>query len=207
MSRSAGSSPRVRGKPHPRAEVGHGRGLIPACAGKTHHITQADLGQQAHPRVCGENAPPSSAAMTAPGSSPRVRGKLRRAICCAASGLAHPRVCGENKTLTLGPGKLSGSSPRVRGKRRDPRRRQGRSRLIPACAGKTASSAEPRPRGRAHPRVCGENFACWGTRMNRVGSSPRVRGKPARPGVPRRPGGLIPACAGKTGDHRMCSAD
>ena len=50
----------------------------------------------------------------------------------------------------------------------------------------------------AHPRVCGENLLA--VCMSRVwlGSSPRVRGKPARrPHRGHRPR-LIPACAGKT---------
>ena len=34
-----------------------------------------------------------------------------------------------------------------------------------------------------------------------AGSSPRVRGKPANPGIHTNPEGLIPACAGKTECH------
>ena len=50
----------------------------------------------------------------------------------------------------------------------------------------------------AHPRVCGENFAGLASRAGRVGSSPRVRGKPGV-GLLRVPADrLIPACAGKT---------
>ena len=71
-------------------------------------------------------------------------------------------------------------------------------RLIPACAGKTASGSERRSQSRAHPRVCGENVSLSRLRVLVMGSSPRVRGKhlsPARESVQR---GLIPACAGKT---------
>ena len=71
-----------------------------------------------------------------PGSSPRVRGKLRLALpVVAMTGLipacagktqrnavpldripAHPRVCGENSDQKPIACKMSGSSPRVRGK-------------------------------------------------------------------------------------------
>ena len=52
---------------------------------------------------------------------------------------------------------------------------------------------------RAHPRVCGENDVKKENTTDFTGSSPRVRGK--RSVLPRNQllGGLIPACAGKTG--------
>ena len=76
MPIAAGSSPRVRGKLHPRA--GHARrsGLIPACAGKTVLLRPNRSGSGAHPRVCGENAGDEGAGALPGGSSPRVRGKL-----------------------------------------------------------------------------------------------------------------------------------
>ena len=50
----------------------------------------------------------------------------------------------------------------------------------------------------AHPRVCGENYRGLMQRLERSGSSPRVRGKPLRCHVRRVDHRLIPACAGKT---------
>ena len=50
----------------------------------------------------------------------------------------------------------------------------------------------------AHPRACGENLRCFGGRHGHSGSSPRVRGKPARSAPGRLQRGLIPARAGKT---------
>ena len=70
-----GSSPRVRGKQHPRQPGRHLEGLIPACAGKTVRRSQCRGPHGAHPRACGENLRvrvPSGALL---GSSPRVRGK------------------------------------------------------------------------------------------------------------------------------------
>ena len=133
------------------------------------------------------------------GSSPRVRGKpdphrevrARRRLIPACAGkttrkcgrlalpAAHPRVCGENHVTKARVQEVSGSSPRVRGKHDvidDP---AAAGRLIPACAGKTASSRRAARR--------------W------MGSSPRVRGKRRDPRRRHGRGRLIPACAGKTG--------
>ena len=107
-------------------------------------------------------------------------------------------MCGENVTIILDGQQGEGSSPRVRGKRPRrplPFRRHG---LIPACAGKTLAHNTAHARGRAHPRVCGENFLCFGLRGGHWGSSPRVRGKHAAYAQSRGNSGLIPACAGKT---------
>ena len=213
-----GSSPRVRGKRRRGRRQGHRRRLIPACAGKTPSRGPRRCGRGAHPRVCGENPAGPPTRDSAPGSSPRVRGKppqLRRAPpsrglipACAGKTLtearasfvtwAHPRVCGENRRDRRPQGVPAGSSPRVRGKPMWTTlipRLQG---LIPACAGKTSAGHAQQGGLRAHPRVCGENqVQVWKARLE-SGSSPRVRGKRGqglrRAGHPR----LIPACAGKT---------
>ena len=156
-----GSSPRVRGKQTlGLVEVSTG-GLIPACAGKTVARLVGLTAWGAHPRVCGENDVLGEVVGDLSGSSPRVRGKRiasRSARNC--SGLipacagktpswflfsvimwAHPRVCGENlEPPPLSRGKR-GSSPRVRGKPRSGSSSASGSRLIPACAGKTARAA------------------------------------------------------------------
>ena len=81
----AGSSPRVRGKP-PGGRCGRGaRGLIPACAGKTHLGRLLSLLPRAHPRVCGENQEGAAESGALGGSSPRVRGKR----CGAHGGRPH----------------------------------------------------------------------------------------------------------------------
>ena len=112
-----GSSPRVRGKREECAGEAEGRGLIPACAGKTLRHRVRGRMRRAHPRVCGENMFRLGTGPTWGGSSPRVRGKhLNRQIHSATLGLipacagktemvltkrlclwAHPRVCGENR--------------------------------------------------------------------------------------------------------------
>ena len=111
---------------------------------------------------------------------------------------AHPRVCGENSSDRSRQSLVLGSSPRVRGKRYEPEGGLVRTGLIPACAGKTAATADRfRCRG-AHPRVCGENSIIATAMRQLSGSSPRVRGKLGRQISCMRKQGLIPACAGKT---------
>ena len=172
-----GSSPRVRGKLDELFELDQGQGLIPARAGKTTLFGRSSPCCTAHPRACGENAEESASGVCCAGSSPRVRGKPDGAgdpgaevglipACAGKTGRrpraplrrsAHPRVCGENLAQPGESTADAGSSPRVRGKPADPRRPVGRRGLIPACAGKTPSSASRRSAARAHPRVCGEN--------------------------------------------------
>ena len=133
-------------------------------------------------------------------------------------GEAHPRVCGENSDFRGSAWCGAGSSPRVRGKLPAQPRDHRRPGLIPACAGKTATTgttvarwrAHPRVCGengpelprrgapRAHPRVCGENTPGVSHPPRSYGSSPRVRGKPASTTPAWTPPRLIPACAGKT---------
>ena len=168
--------------------------------------------------MCGENAFQLERCIRGRGSSPRVRGKrfarrlvrgLRRLIpACAGKTFprgkqirqtgAHPRVCGENPSWAAFVVVLGGSSPRVRGKRTDRSIREAEGGLIPACAGKTSLPRQVRHPVGAHPRVCGENFRRLLISLCRMGSSPRVRGKPVQWATPADVYGLIPACAGKT---------
>ncbi|ERH21259.1 hypothetical protein HMPREF1980_02373 [Actinomyces sp. oral taxon 172 str. F0311] len=86
-----------------------------------------------------------------------------------------------------------GSSPHGRGKLRDWWGTSARLGLIPARAGKTASTAWSLTSPPAHPRVGGENGQAIEYTVAHQGSSPRRRGKPgtevARPVLDR----LIPA--------------
>ena len=152
------------------------------------------------------------------GSSPRVRGKPRRATSARTPtrliparagktfqpaprplrGAAHPRACGENVGHVAGVIGPDGSSPRVRGKLSPGLPEDQPDGLIPARAGKTEAGRINQQHSTAHPRACGENF--WEVAMEheKPGSSPRVRGKLHCGRARRVPVRLIPACAGKT---------
>ena len=219
-----GSSPRMRGKRLSRTFAFLGRGLIPAHAGKTGMDAATRRTQRAHPRACGENVQGAWTSVNTTGSSPRMRGKLplardfeegRRLIPAHAGKTerrspvpvlfrAHPRACGEN-TVTFGPsGSSPGSSPRMRGKPNLPTPVLAAVGLIPAHAGKTSWSAQPWLSLRAHPRACGENGTLFETQRNKMGSSPRMRGKQTLDHRPVSGVGLIPAHAGKTESGCSC---
>ena len=109
---------------------------------------------------------------------------------------------GENRVKGVAAVQLRGSSPRGRGKRLIPRSRQTWDRLIPAWAGKTSKRTRRSLTFSAHPRVGGENQAAPGDEGPPAGSSPRGRGKRARPRVRSCRLRLIPAWAGKTATPR-----
>ena len=73
-----------------------------------------------------------------------------------------------------------GSSPQVRGKHSVPERMTGHARVIPAGVGKTGLKTIRMALSAAHPRRCGENSMRGTPVRYRFGSSPQVRGKPAR---------------------------
>ncbi len=91
-----------------------------------------------------------------------------------------------------------GPSPRARGSHGSDRRGGPGGRSIPACAGLTSSASCTRSCGAVHPRVRGAHRAGVPKEAIYTGPSPRARGSRPRPGLPRRPGRSIPACAGLT---------
>ena len=213
-----GSSPRVRGtRPH-RPRWHSGQGIIPACAGNTwtEGLRPGDAGD--HPRVCGEHAPPLACLFDARGSSPRVRGTLRRrrraraeigiipacagntayVLSAFSSSRDHPRVCGEHELPELRQAAIRGSSPRVRGTPPAQPIRLLLAGIIPACAGNTLWRVVCYVRGRDHPRVCGEHSLMPSPSSSASGSSPRVRGTPDGRRKSVEDMGIIPACAGNT---------
>ena len=154
----------------------------------------------------------------APGSSPRVRGKLdgygadgtTSRIIPARAGQTntyrdmynqppdHPRACGANGLLAQLVRAAFGSSPRVRGKPRFGRAASMVLRIIPARAGQTKRALQGNPLTTDHPRACGANVAGKSEKTVRVGSSPRVRGKLMPVTVDISPVRIIPARAGQT---------
>ena len=213
---TTGSSPRVRGT-ETRGGRYHALGrFIPACAGNRKIRSAAVRLTSVHPRVCGEQDSGLGAPGRRPGSSPRVRGTafiqcaqylLGRFIpACAGNRSArldrgsclpvHPRVCGEQAdhcSQNVLPG---GSSPRVRGTVCPREFLLPRRRFIPACAGNSFSCAIDLDVDPVHPRVCGEQPHAEGFCLDRIGSSPRVRGTGPLGCVREDLVRFIPACAG-----------
>ena len=111
---------------------------------------------------------------------------------------AHPRSRGENRRPLVLPERRLGSSPLTRGKRSCVPTSAREPRLIPAHAGKTLYCWRGNGGRWAHPRSRGENVFAALMIVLIWGSSPLTRGKPRGRGQAHRPGGLIPAHAGKT---------
>ena len=114
----------------------------------------------------------------------------------------HPRVCGENPCMHSPKLPQAGSPPRVRGKPAQHFLSCLKSRITPACAGKTSDAPHSRRHRRDHPRVCGENSQHPSHAARSRGSPPRVRGKLEVPFRDVLLDGITPACAGKTAPVR-----
>ena len=191
-----GSSPRMRGTPHPTAP---------------HYPATPD-----HPRVCGERGQIPLERCCSRGSSLRMRGTPRAApgmhrparIIPAYAGNAsgslawkwaspdHPRVCGERFLSGIFAASRAGSSPRMRGTLASQQHIDGVRRIIPAYAGnapRACSTCRPVP---DHPRVCGERIDGGVRPVCGHGSSPRMRGTLDRQHRTRCTARIIPAYAG-----------
>ena len=155
--------------------------------------------------------------MAGEGTSPRVRGKRRRASpsappsgyipACAGEAYrwgrlsapkeVHPRVCGGSNSTTPPKSGRSGTSPRVRGKLGVRLPIQLQRRYIPACAGEAGAIAPDPPVRTVHPRVCGGSSRGPRAATPGAGTSPRVRGKRGTDRLHRSGLRYIPACAGE----------
>ena len=156
-----GSSPLTRGALRYRLRRSSFLRLIPAYAGSTIMRTESDKLAQAHPRLRGEHLGKQQPHALKSGSSPLTRGAprpgcvlvRRRGLIPAYAGStssrvagraecwAHPRLRGEHKDWLEWITREAGSSPLTRGAL--PRVRSGSwsTRLIPAYAGSTTSTA------------------------------------------------------------------
>ncbi len=191
-----GSSPHVRGTQRCRHDQRQRLRFIPACAGNTRAAISAFFGITVHPRMCGEHISSAVSIVASNGSSPHVRGTLRRhplklqvsrfIPACAgntpgsAPGSAyipvHPRMCGEHRSSHWAVGIFTGSSPHVRGTRLAPALDQHHPRFIPACAGNTPMDGRQCSSCPVHPRMCGEHLTRHMVANESDGSSPHVRG-------------------------------
>ena len=73
-----------------------------------------------------------------------------------------------------------------------------KTRITPACAGKTLPFFGECTTSQDHPRVCGKNLSSKAASQRMVGSPPRVREKPTPLTVESQDYRITPACAGKT---------
>ena len=200
-------------------------GIIPAGAGRSRRKARMRACWRDHPRGCGEKYKTPHPRRAREGSSPRVRGEvargvralLERGIIPAGAGRRghvephqstnrdHPRGCGEKSCCRKTSTSARGSSPRVRGEVRILSTTAVSIGIIPAGAGRRASSIQATAFPRDHPRGCGEKGrAAWMSAQKR-GSSPRVRGEGVETPAWMACMGIIPAGAGRRPDSRLRS--
>ena len=188
--------------------------------------------------MCGADVHRSAPIPYSRGSSPRVRSRLVACDCpvgvdgiisacaeqtntIAARAIGrrdHLRVCGadarESRRLMC----WAGSSPRVRSRRLAYHGAKIRIGIISACAEQTFQTAAVRRDRRDHLRVCGADCSAMSANHVPLGSSPRVRSRPATLHSEVAYHGIISACAEQTllrvfisalsKDHlRVCGAD
>ena len=222
LPRSAyGSSPRLRGTLIPTIADDDDDRFIPAFAGNATQPVVRPQFSPVHPRVCGERVDLSGGGFFAHGSSPRLRGTLKRlanrvelhrfipAFAGNArplrppsrAGPVHPRVCGERLPFCDSRATANGSSPRLRGTQLNELGRLGGRRFIPAFAGNAESRRCRSNLPAVHPRVCGERAMFCGKKIVGNGSSPRLRGTQAQPHSKVILIRFIPAFAGNAIDE------
>ena len=129
---------------------------------------------------------------------PAYAGNTSTAGLCRCSARDHPRVCGEHPTRTEPTSTSWGSSPRMRGTLPVVGSPVSESGIIPAYAGNTQVAHVKSLALRDHPRVCGEHFSEQFERINKTGSSPRMRGTRMISSDFLTYHGIIPAYAGNT---------
>ena len=191
-----GSSPRMRGTAINNIPAGHDNRFIPAHAGNRWKPMAGVPLRSVHPRACGEQLNGFWISQPDAGSSPRMRGTVRRhghegagyrfipahagnRVTSAAKNVArpvHPRACGEQPGLRAMRFYRPGSSPRMRGTGRDDGAAICRARFIPAHAGNSDVVVAGLPCQPVHPRACGEQRPIRRPASGTTGSSPRMRG-------------------------------
>ena len=191
-----GSPPRVRGTVSIASRKSYATRITPACAGNSAGRRNAGNRQRDHPRVCGEQHQFGCLAAQRLGSPPRVRGTVLSELqeprlsgitpACAGNSPPyhcpggrfqdHPRVCGEQPRAAAAETVLSGSPPRVRGTGAGKSVAYEGAGITPACAGNRSRINGIVPKGKDHPRVCGEQPRSLSDEAYERGSPPRVRG-------------------------------
>ena len=113
-------------------------------------------------------------------------------------GKDHPRSCGEYHPAGYSAGLYTGSSPLMRGILVCCDQNGDLMRIIPAHAGNTASTAGSATGRKDHPRSCGEYEYFETADLNKLGSSPLMRGIPLHIEAISDDARIIPAHAGNT---------
>ena len=197
--------------------VCQGKGITPACAGRSWAGCRTNCLAGDHPRVRGEKLRRGRRRRRRGGSPPRARGEagatntggafFRITPACAGRryfyglqvGLSwdHPRVRGEKLHRHLSGDPSWGSPPRARGEGHAGVDTVVTYRITPACAGRSYLRKPALSSRSDHPRVRGEKL-CPQVRAERTaGSPPRARGEGIENSFLYILQRITPACAGR----------
>ena len=198
MKAAHGSSPRMRGTLDRLVTPKIKLRFIPAHAGNSTGWLRARTAGPVHPRACGELITVSAAAVTTFGSSPRMRGTLRRQAWDHHRLRFIPAHAGNSYLSFASARHRAGSSPRMRGTHPHHQEKQDGPRFIPAHAGNSRIIRRGTPRTPVHPRACGELSGLGADTDTVRGSSPRMRGTPVGGSGSNPRHRFIPAHAGNS---------
>ena len=157
LSMEGGSPLHVRERQNQGIPASCCPGITPACAGKTGRQRSGRLPGRDHPRMCGKDRKVFIYSLNFGGSPPHVRERHRvteyyllfRGITPACAGKTkrwsnttrwardHPRMCGKDHGMSSLCNHGLGSPPHVRERHRRRPYAVRRTRITPACAGKT----------------------------------------------------------------------
>lgn len=112
---------------------------------------------------------------------PRVCGEHYRPMTLGTRTKKHPRVFGEHYVALEPTLTKQGSPPRIRGARDFLGRTKSHNGNTPTYVGSTQHECSLAPSSKVHPRVCGEHRSSRREASLYMGSSPHMRGTPARP--------------------------
>ena len=133
-----GSPPRVRGEVTPSRVRNRCIRITPACAGRSFWAASfRGLGVGSPPRVRGEEHF-HALQPRPPGITPACAGRRERITSRSTASRDHPRVRGEKQHTGVFSGLYGGSPLRARGEGKSHVGRGGRSRITPACAGRSS---------------------------------------------------------------------
>ena len=213
-----GSPPHARGKALSASNALRVVRITPACAGKRGGEIVATITVKDHPRMRGEKRADGQPVIPGAGSPPHARGKdnmnldsgIAKRITPACAGksdspqrlqlklLDHPRMRGEKDGSGVIKWQLLGSPPHARGKVLPAPSIRCKTRITPACAGKSSCSFPQSARYKDHPRMRGEKLIFKWSEVQIKGSPPHARGKGQQSKSRQVETGITPACAGKS---------
>ena len=213
-----GSPPLARGTATKRIKYFVTSGITPACAGNRFFAKIEIFLFRDHPRLRGEQPPPTRTPIMASGSPPLARGTegitrldysgLRITPACAGNSQRfnigrrvardHPRLRGEQASSWRRAYRTLGSPPLARGTGEKLTGEKAKRRITPACAGNSFHFLFSFPKVRDHPRLRGEQPFTPSTKPCAEGSPPLARGTELYRRTALAVDRITPACAGNS---------